>query len=404
MPTATALHNLARPRIATRAMRAVTMVLLSCFAGAASAGVLPEDRADLLYHRYDGGGVTIDGPSLLVRKKFMEKFSVSANYYVDMVSSASIDVVTTASPYEEERTQYSLSVDALRGKTTYSLGYTNSDENDYEADTAYFSLSHDLFGDLTTISLSFARGWDTVQQRDADGSGVDPNFLEKTDRRTYSIGLTQVVTRNMILGATLETITDEGFLNNPYRSVRYVDPTNPGVGYSFEDEVYPRTRTSNAVAFRGRYFLPYRAAVSAQYRWFNDTWGILAHTAQVGYTHPWGQKWTFDAKYRFYTQEAADFYSDLFPRAQAQNFLARDKELSTFVSNTIGIGVTYEFPGGIAYMPRFVKKGTLNLRWDHIFFDYDDFRDIRVTGVTPGTEPLYSFEADVAQLFVSIWF
>ena len=396
MPKTSALHN--------PATRAAPFALLSFVAGAVSAGVLPEDRADLLYHRYDGGGVTIDGPSLLVRKKFLEKFSVSANYYIDMVSSASIDVVTTASPYEEERTQYSLSIDALRGKTTYSLGYTNSDESDYEADTAYFSLSHDLFGDLTTISLAFTRGWDTVQQRDAITGGVDPDFLEKTDRRTYSLGLSQVITRNLIVGATLETITDEGFLNNPYRTVRYVDPTNPGVGYSFEDEVYPSTRTSNAVAFRGRYFLPYRAAVSAQYRWFNDTWGILAHTAQIGYTHPWGQKWIFDAKYRYYTQEAADFYSDLFPRAQAQNFLARDKELSTFVSNTVGIGVTYEFPGGIPYMPRFVKKGTLNLRWDHIFFDYEDFRDIRVTGVTPGTEPLYSFEADVAQLFVSIWF
>ena len=65
--------------------------------------MLPDDRADVLYHRYDGGGVTIDGPSLLVRKKFAEKYSVSANYYVDMVSSASIDVVTTASPYKEER-------------------------------------------------------------------------------------------------------------------------------------------------------------------------------------------------------------------------------------------------------------------------------------------------------------
>jgi hypothetical protein len=397
MPNANALHNLA-------GSRATLLALLSLVAGAASAGVLPEDRADILYHRYDGGGVTIDGPSLLVRKKFLEKFSVSANYYIDMVSSASIDVVTTASPYEEERTQYSLSVDALRGKTTYSLGYTNSEENDYEADTAYFALSHDLFGDLTTISLAFTRGWDTVQQRDAITGGVDPDFLEKTDRRTYSMGLSQVVTRNMIVGATFETITDEGFLNNPYRTVRYVDPTNPGTGYSFEDEVYPRTRTSNAVAFRGRYFLPYRAAVHAQYRFFSDTWGILAHTAQVGYTHPWGQKWIFEAKYRYYTQEAADFYSDLFPRAQAQNFLARDKELSTFVSNTVGLGVTYEFPGGIAYMPRFVKKGTLNLRWDHIFFDYEDFRDIRVTGVTPGTEPLYSFEADVIQLFASIWF
>lgn len=372
-------------------------------AGHASAGVLPEDRADVLYHRYDGGGVTIDGPSVLVRKKFLEKFSVSANYYIDMVSSASIDVVTTASPYEEERNQYSLTFDTLRGKTSYSLGFTNSDESDYEADTAFFGLSHDLFGDLTTIALSFARGWDTVQKRDAITGGADPNFLERTDRRTYSMGVTQVLTRNLIMGAKYETITDEGFLNNPYRSVRYVDPT-VGAGYSFESEVYPRTRTSNAFSVRARYFLPYRAAASAEYRFFTDTWGILAHTGELSYTHPWRTKWIFDAKFRYYTQEAADFYSDLFPRSDAQNFLARDKELSTFVSNTLGAGVTYEFPGGIPYMPRFVKKGTLNLRWDHIFFDYEDFRDIRVTGVAPGTEPLYSFEADVAQLFVSIWF
>ena len=84
------------------------------------AAVLPEDRADLLYHRYEGGGVKIDGPSLLVRKKFAEKYSVSANYYVDMVSSASIDVLTTASPYKEERKQESLGVTYLRGKSPSS--------------------------------------------------------------------------------------------------------------------------------------------------------------------------------------------------------------------------------------------------------------------------------------------
>ena len=37
-------------------------------------------------------------------------------------------------------------------------------------------------------------------------------------------------------------------------------------------------------------------------------------------------------------------------------------------------------------------------------FDYEDFRDLRVTGVAPGTEPLYSFSANVGQLFISIWF
>lgn len=384
-------------------MKGAACVALLAIAGSAAAGVLPEDRADLLYHRYDGGGVTIDGPSFLVRKKFLEKFSVSANYYIDMVSSASIDVVTTASPYEEERNQYSLTFDTLRGKTSYSLGFTNSEESDYEADTAYFGLSHDLFGDLTTISLSFSRGWDTVQKRDAITGGVDPNFFERTDRRTYRMGVSQVLTRNLIAGGTYETITDEGFLNNPYRSVRYVDPTS-GAGYSFQTEIYPRTRTSNAFSVRARYFLPYRAAASAEYRFFSDTWGILAHNAELSYTQPWRAKWIFDAKFRYYTQEASDFYSDLFPRQDAQNFLARDKELSTFVSNTVGVGATYEFPGGIPYMPRFVKKGTINLRWDHIFFDYEDFRDIRVTGVAPGTEPLYSFEADVIQLFASIWF
>ncbi|HEY5807231.1 MAG TPA: hypothetical protein VIT67_04660, partial [Povalibacter sp.] len=85
------------------------------------AGVLPEDRADLLYHRYDGGGVTIHGPSLLVRKTMAEKYSVTANYYMDMVTSASIDVeMSGASEYKEEREQWSLGFDYLRGKTTYS--------------------------------------------------------------------------------------------------------------------------------------------------------------------------------------------------------------------------------------------------------------------------------------------
>ena len=383
-----------------KTLRAVLAIAALAVTGNAIAGVLPEDRADLLYHYYDGGGVEIDGPSLLVRKSFLEKFSVAGNFYMDMVSSASIDVITTASPYEEERMQWSLSADAIRGKTTYSLGYTNSDEDDYQADTAYFGLSQDLFGDLTTISLGFSRAWDTVRRRNAIGSGVDPTFEESVDRRTYRIGVSQILTKNLILGATFEAITDEGFLNNPYRSVRYVDPAS-GVGYSFEAEIYPQTRTSNAIAITARYHLPYRAAVNGDYRFFTDTWGIDAHTAEIGYTHPWGERWIFEGSYRYYTQEHADFYADLFPRSQAQNFEARDKELATFKSNSIGVGVTYQFPGG---RPRFVQKGTLNLRLDHIMFDYEDFRDLRVTGVAPGTEPLYSFSANVGQLFVSIWF
>ena len=44
----------------------VTALLGLCQAGV--AGVLPDDRTDFLYHQYIGGGVEIDGPSILVRK------------------------------------------------------------------------------------------------------------------------------------------------------------------------------------------------------------------------------------------------------------------------------------------------------------------------------------------------
>ena len=361
--------------------------------GPATAAVLPEDRSDALYHSYNGGGVTINGPSILLRKKIGRKFSIFGNYYVDSVSSASIDVVTTASPYKEERTQYSLGANFLRGKTTMSLAFTNSEENDYEANTAAFSVSQDIFGDLTTITLSYARGWDTVGKVD------EPDFMEDLDRQTYAVGISQILTKNLLMGLTYEAITDEGFLNNPYRSVRYADPGS-AIGFSYEPEVYPNTRTSNAVSLRARYYMPYRAALHGEYRYFTDTWDIEAHTGEVGYTHPLDRGLILDFKYRYYTQTAADFYADLFPREQFQNFLARDKELSTFTSQTFGAKVSYDI---VRRGWKFVDKGSVNLSWDHIMFDYDDFRDLTQNGPVGG-EPLYSFSADVVQFFVSFWY
>ena len=360
---------------------------------AAHAAVLPDDRADALYHRYDGGGVTIDGPSLLLRKKFAEKYSVSANYYMDMVSSASIDVMTTASPYKEERTQGSLAFDMLQGKTQYSVSYTLSDENDYTANTASFDLSQDIFGDLTTVSFGFSQGWDEVRKRG------DDTFAESVDRRNYRFGLQQILTPRMMAGLNYEVITDEGFLNNPYRSVRYLDETSAR-GYSYQPELYPHTRTSNAIAINARYYLPYRAAVHGEYRYYTDTWGIDANTVSLGYTHPWGKRWIFEAGYRWYDQSAADFYSDLFPRADAQNFLARDKELSTFTSHMFSLGASYELPS-LGWER--LRRSTVNLYYDRINYQYDDFRDV-TTGGAPGTEDLYGFDADVFRLFISGWF
>jgi len=372
----------------------LVLVAVAILVRSAVGGVLPEDRVDVLLHSFDGGGITVQGPSVLVRKQFAQKFSVSGNYYVDKVQSASIDVITTASPYTEERKQWSVGLDYLHDRWMLNVGIIDSEEPDYSAKTFSFGVSQDLFGDLTTLSLGYSLGNNEVRRRG------DPTFKEPMQTQSYRLGLSQILTKNLLLGLSYETITDEGFLNNPYRQVRYLDPTTPQ-GYSYERDVYPRTRTSDAASIRMRYYLPYRAAIYGEFRTFSDTWQIKGNTFELGYTHPHGG-WIFDGRLRFYDQpRGASFYSDLFPYANAQNFMARHKELSTYTSQDIRLEASYDIlKGGW----KFVDKGTLNIVYDHMLFSYDDFRDLRVTGVAPGTEPLYSFDANVIQVFVSFWF
>jgi len=370
----------------------IATTLLASFV--AHAGVLPDDRADALYHFYDGGGVTIDGPSILVRKKVGKSLSFVANHYVDMISSASIDVITTASPYAEERTQWSLGMDYLRGNTTMTVNYTSSEESDFDAETVSFSVSQDMFGDLTTLTLSYALGDDLVRM------STDPTFEEPLDRQIYGVGITQILTKNMIASLNIETVTEEGFLNNPYRSVRYFDSGTGG--YDFERELYPNTRTSNAVGLRARYFLPYRAAIEGEYRFFTDTWDITGHTVSLTYIHPW-KDFTFTGKVRYHDQTGAHFYSDLFPRAQATNFRGRDKEISELTSYTFKLQAAYEFLNDDGNDWGFIKRGKVTASFNLLNVDYHDFSDL--TALQPiGSEPLYQLEANIFQVFFSFFY
>jgi len=183
---------------------------------------------------------------------------------------------------------------------------------------------------------------------------------------------------------------------------RYVDVGNPnGRGYGALPEQYPHTRTGNAAAGHLKYYLPWRAALDGSYRYYSDTWGIVAHTLQLGIAQPVFHSWLLEAHARMYRQNRADFYSDLFLNANAQNFLARDKELATFRSLTLGFGAAWEYhPQHFGWL----QKASLNLRWDHMRINYDDYRNVAVTGVVPGTEPLYTLDANIMQFFISAWF
>jgi len=395
-----------------KSLRVAALPLLSavCYTSVVHAGVLPEDRVDVLGHNYQGGGVTVYGPSILLRKKIGENIDLNASGDIDMVSSASLDVVTNASPYKEKRKQWSGGVSYLHGKTTYGLNYLKSQEPDYLSHNASGSISEDMFGDLTTVTIGFSRGWDHVKQhiklpgqdyfRD-DFKEHDELVSPRLDRRSYRVGISQILTKKLLFSANYESTAQEGFLRNPYRKYRYGDVNSASVTYA--DEIYPHTRTSNAVGLEARYYLNYRASIKLGYRYYTDTWGVLGHTGDIEYVHPYGNNWLTEYGVRYYTQKKATFFSDLFPYADAQNFLARNRELATFNDVALHVGITWKIPLSTKVAFR------TTLMYDRIQYNYKDYRDNsdvmvngKKTAIAPINQPLYKYGANVIMLQASL--
>ena len=384
-----------------RTLHPIVAAALACLlAGSARADVLPEERADASWRSYDGGGLKVQGPAVLVRKNFADQVSVSAGYQVDQVSGASIDmVVLGASPLHEVRKQKQIGVDYLYGKTTYSASAQSGIENDYDASTVNLAISQSMFGDMTTVTISAGRGWDIVTKVIDAARHKRPGFRKRVDRKTWSLGLSQILTRNLIAGFDYEAITEQGYLQNPYRQMRYL--IAPGIA-QFADEVYPGTRTSNAGALRLKYFLPWHASLTGKYRYFFDTWEIRAHTGEVDYTQSFlNDRLIADLTYRYYRQGAASFYSDLFQFAKQQNFMGRDKELAAQDSNAVGAALSYDFMKSKHWI---LKKASGSLHYDHIMYRFKDFRDASQRQLPAGSEPLYHYNANVVQASFSIWF
>lgn len=382
-------------------LTALLAIALPC---TAQAGVLPEDRADVLYHSYEGGGLKVTGPAVLIRKKIGESVGLSLSGDLDMVSSASIDVESAASAYKEERKQWSPTVSYLHGKTTYSASFLRSDEKDYLSDNMSFSVSEDMFGDLTTVTLGYSRGWDHVWQRNkgagADGSDIYAD-IGTLDTRSYRIGLTQILTRKLIMTLNFESGASEGYLANPYRRVRYGEENSPAIQY--QEEVFPETRATNALGIDLNYYLPYRASLKAGYRYYTDTWGINGHTGELQYAQPFAfspsSELMMEVGVRYYTQNGADFYSDLFPYLDAQNFMTRDRQLSTMSNISFHIGGDWKLKTA---SQRLSHK--FSLYFDRYQYSYQDFRNNLDDTLAPENQPLYSYGANVFNAQYSLGF
>ncbi|HEX6706439.1 MAG TPA: DUF3570 domain-containing protein [Albitalea sp.] len=345
-------------------------------ASSARAVTLPEDSAEAMLHVYKGGGLTAAGPAFLVRKSVADKVSLTGSVYVDAVSSASIDVVTSASPYKETRTEVSVGGDYVYRDSQITLSLSNSKEPDYQVNSMSADIANEVFGGMTTVSLGYTRSSDKVGQKGT------PGWFDSVKHWQYRLGLTQILTPRWIASLNYEVIADDGYLGSPYRVARVFGAAIP--------ERLPRTRSSRAVKLRAVGDLGSRDAMRAEYRYFWDTWAIKAHTVEAGYSRYFGEQWLADAYVRLYKQDAALFYSD---NAQGETlYVTRNRQLGTFNSLGLGAKLAYTWkrvPG------KYEIKA--NGAYELVRFKYSDFTDVRTGG-------LYSMSANVLQLYLTATF
>jgi hypothetical protein len=341
--------------------------------GSARAVDLPEDKAEALIHSYNGGGVKAYGPAFLVRKSILDKVSLSGTYYMDAVSNASIDVVTTASPYKEIRHEFGLSADYVYRDAQITVGAMTSHEPDYVANTGSVDVTQEVFGGMTTVAFGFTRASDKVGKKNA------PEFSETARHWQYRLGVTQILTPRWLMSANFEALSDDGYLGSPYRSARVFGAAVP--------ERNPSTRSGRAVKLRLVGDLGSRDAMHVEYRYFRDTWDIKAHTAEIGYSRYFGEKWLADAYFRYYTQTHALFYSD---NAMSETvFVSRNRQLSTFDDMGLGTRLSY----GLRRVPGSYDL-KLNGSFEYTRYKFKDFTDVR-------TGSLYSYAANVLQVYLS---
>ncbi len=357
--------------------------------------VVQDQRVDLVQQRDDGVTRVVDGTSLLARANFAGNYSAAFTAGREQVRESSPDVQDLAGGiYRENRTRYGLELAAREGRGRYSLAYLRDSSDDDAVKTLRVGLTQNIFHDQTRITLA----WDRTQQ-DLERRG-DTAFRGTNERRGYIFGVSHLFTQRLELGATVEGRSATGYLADPYRTVRYLAPTAPG-GYARQAERMPDQRSSDALTLRGRYALPGHSSIGLDYRYYQDNWGIAAHTVEAEYLYPLGESLLLEAQLRHHRQDGAYFHQDLLAsRGAATGFYTRNPALSTLQTTGASLGFQWKF---LRSHWKGIGGGTLFGRLEHRRQRYDDYLDVR-TGLSPGTEPPYRGRVTQLQLGASLRF
>ncbi|WP_305031935.1 DUF3570 domain-containing protein [Hymenobacter convexus] len=209
-----------------------------------------------------------------------------------------------------------------------------------------------------------------------------------TDKRqTYNLTATysQVLTKRLQAAVSTELVSQNGLLSTPFHRVYFRDNPDlnpaPALGSDFSTrfptaariENLPRSRFKYPVSLRLNFYATDLVQVRGFYRFYNDNFGVRAHTFEVELPVKVTQFFALYPFYRYHTQTAATYFAPFAQHSIADTYYTSDYDLAAFSANKIGLGLRYSPVYGITRFrvpgqdgqgrPRVMRLKSLDLRY-----------------------------------------
>lgn len=304
-------------------------------------------------------------PRLRVDYPIAEGTNVDAVYAVDIWTSASIDIRTSASkiPVTEQRDEFDLSVAQTLADGVVTASYRNSSEPDYQSHGGSLGFSYDFASRNSTVAVGLSASRDAVGR--ADWAHWQRDLVTVGGR----VSFTQVLDVDSLAIIMYEPQFVSGFQSSAYRRVAIggnlancwgppepprvdgkavIDPSTAGVMRAplCTEEANPEQRLRHAFAIRGRRALGDHMSMGIAYRLYLDDWGIVSHTIQADFVFLFVKGTHLALGYRFYVQNSADHYKPIYYRPE--RFMTSDKELSALSSHRVSLEFEHAFSGNLS--------------------------------------------------------
>ncbi len=273
--------------------------------------------------------LTILSPSVYALVPLGDKWSVDGSVTIDSLSGATPwyhSSASFASKMEDNRTAGDVRVTRYFRRAVWSLGAAFSTEDDYESKALSTDLRLSTDDNNTTFTLGIGVTDDTLKPNPGTVSKLRAS--EGKNNLELLAGITRVLTPFDILQLNVTHSRASGYLTDPYK--------NP--------DVRPDSRNATAVLVRWNHFFSGpQASLRSSYRYYRDSWDVTGHTVGVEWAQPVGARYVVTPSVRYVTQSAANFYVDPLasgvPPAQSlrDDFITADQRLSSFGGITLGL-------------------------------------------------------------------